>query len=110
MVSAYSVERVGIDMGFNAIAVQNASGDTNAFVKAVEAARSKSDLPFILMSDSAAALEAALGVEGGHKPLLYAATADNWEDVVAVAKTGKASVAIRSTDGLGQLCEDEIWD
>jgi acetyl-CoA decarbonylase/synthase complex subunit gamma len=104
-VSAYCVERVGIDMPFDAIAIENASGEAGAFAGAVEAVRGKTALPFVLISDSADALKAALAVEGGHKPLLYAATADNWEAMAAVAQEGGASLAVRSKDGLDELAD-----
>jgi acetyl-CoA decarbonylase/synthase complex subunit gamma len=104
-VNAYSVERVGIDMGFHAIAIENASGDASTFAEAVQVARAATDLPFVLISDAAPALEAGLRAEGGYKPLLCAATVDNWEEVVAVAKTAKASLVVRSSDGLDELAE-----
>jgi len=104
-VNDYCVERVGIDMTFNAIAVENASGDAGAFASTVEAVRAKTDLPFVLMSDNADALKAALGKEGGHQPVLYAATGDNWEAMAAVAKGAKASLVVRSKDGLDELAD-----
>jgi len=104
-VSAYSVERVGIQMPFNAIAIENTSGDGGIFAGVVSAVRAKTNLPFVLMSGSADALKAALAREGGHKPLLYAAAADNWEAMAAVAKAGKASLAVRSRDGLDELAD-----
>jgi acetyl-CoA decarbonylase/synthase complex subunit gamma len=104
-VNAYSVERVGIHMTFNAVAVENSSGDAGTFADTVKAIRAKTDLPFVLISDSADALKAALAVEGGHKPLLYAATADNWEAMAAVAKAGKAALVVRSQDGLDELAD-----
>jgi acetyl-CoA decarbonylase/synthase complex subunit gamma len=105
LVSAYTVERVGIDMGFNAIAIENASGDAGAFADVVEAVRAKTSLPFVLMSSSADALKAALGKEGGHKPLLYGATTENWEAMASVAKGGGAALAVRSQNGLDELAE-----
>lgn len=105
MVNDYCVERVGIDMTFNAIAIDNASGDAGTFAGAVAAIRAKTDLPFVLMSDNADALKAALAKEGGHQPVLYAATSDNWEAMAAVAKGAKASLVIRSKDGLDELAD-----
>jgi acetyl-CoA decarbonylase/synthase complex subunit gamma len=105
MVNAYSVERVGIDMTFNAVAIENASGDAGAFAGIVETVRGKTDLPFVLISEDTDALKAALEVEGGHKPLLYAATVDNWEAMAAVAQGGKASLVVRSQDGLDELAD-----
>ena len=103
--NAYSVERVGINMTFNAIAIENASGDAGTFAGVVGAVRAKTNLPFVLMSSNADALKAALAKEGGQKPLLYAATADNWEAMAGVAKAGGASLAVRSKDGLDELAD-----
>jgi acetyl-CoA decarbonylase/synthase complex subunit gamma len=105
MVNDYCVERVGIDMGFNAIAIENASGDAGTFATTVEAVRAKTDLPFVLIADQADALEAALGKEGGHQPVIYAATTDNWESMAALAKEAKGSLVVRSQDGLDELAE-----
>lgn len=104
-VSGYCVERVGIDMTFSAIAIENASGDAGTFASVVESVRGKTSLPFVLMADNADALKAALDKEGGHKPLLFAATTDNWEEMAAVAKAGGASLAVRSKDGLDELAD-----
>ncbi len=103
-VTDYSVERVGIDMALNAIAIENASGDVGTFSRVVEAVRAKTDLPFILMAEDAGALKAGMAKEGGMGSLLYAATADNWEAVVQVAKEFKAPVAVRAT-GLQALAD-----
>jgi acetyl-CoA decarbonylase/synthase complex subunit gamma len=105
MVDAYSVERVGIHMTFNAVAIENASGDASTFASVVQAIRARTKLPFILISDNAGALQAALKVEGGHKPLLHAATRDNWEAIAALAKGAGVSVALRSRDGLDELAD-----
>ena len=105
MVNDYCVERVGIDMGFNAIAIENASGDAGTFAGTVEAVRAKTDLPFVLIADQADALEAALGKEGGHQPVIYAATTDNWESMAAIAKEAKGSLVVRSQDGFEELAE-----
>ena len=105
LVNDYCVERVGIDMTFNAVAIENASGDAGTFAGVVEAVRAKTDLPFVLMSDNVDAFQAALEKEGGHQPLLNAATIDNWEAMAAVAKEAKASLVVRSNDGLEELAD-----
>ena len=104
-VNAYCVERVGIDMAFSAIAIENTSGDAGVFSGVVEAVRAKTKLPFVLIADDADALKAALQKEGGQKPLLYAATTDNWEAMAAVAKESGTSLAVRSADGLDELAD-----
>jgi acetyl-CoA decarbonylase/synthase complex subunit gamma len=104
-VNAYCVDRVGIDMAFNAIAIENASGDAGAFASVVKAVRAKTKLPFVLISDDADALKAALQSEGGQKPLLYAATTENWEAMANLTKESGASLVVRSNDGLDELAD-----
>jgi len=104
-VNDYSVERVGIHMTFNAVAIENTSGDAGTFASVTEAVRANTDLPFVLISENADAIKAALAKEGGHKPLLYAATADNWEVMAQVAKASGASLAVRSQNGLDELAD-----
>ena len=104
-VGGYTVERVGIDMGFNAVAVENASGDPNTFAQAVETIRAQTLLPLVLISDNPDAIQAALKADGGHRPVIYAATTENWQQMADLAKGAKAVLAVRSKDGLDELAE-----
>ncbi len=103
--NAYSVERVGIDLAFNAVAIENASGNAETFAAAVSDVRSKTALPLVLISEDAAALQAAVDAEGGHKPVLCSATLDNWEAMAAVAKGSNAPLVVRSQNGLDELAD-----
>ncbi len=94
--TGYSVERVGLQLGLQGVAIENASGNADTFARCVQMVRSLTAKPFILMSKDPAALKAALAVEGGKRPLLYAATADNWEALAAVAKEAGVSLAVRA--------------
>lgn len=96
-VADYSVERVGMNLRVNGFAVENASGDAQAFAKCVGLVKGKSGLPLILMAASPAAMDAALAVAGSDKPLIYAATEDNWEAMVELAKKYQSSLAVRAT-------------
>ncbi len=104
---AYSVERVGMTLGLNGLAVENASGSPETFAACVQKVRSLSSKPLILMSKDVAALRAALAVEGGKRPLLYAATPENWEAMAALAKETGLPLAVRDgdLDGLAALTE-----
>jgi len=103
-VAGYSVERVGLELTFNGIAVENASGDAGAFAACVETVRAKAaDLPLILISQDAEAMKAALEKEGGKNPLLYTATPDNWEAMAGLAKESKAPLAVRADGDLSSL-------
>jgi acetyl-CoA decarbonylase/synthase complex subunit gamma len=101
---AYSVERVGMQLGMSGVALENTSGSPETFAAAVKRVRALTAKPLILMSANVAALKAALAVEGGQKPLLYAATAENWADMAALAKEAGLPLAVRS-DGLDGLAE-----
>lgn len=100
---SYQVERVGIMMSLSGVAVENTSGDKDAFVAAINAAKLKSDgKPFIIMTSDPAAAQAGLEA-AGEKPLLYAANKDNWQEMTAVAKAAGAPIVIYEPDGLTPL-------
>ncbi|UCC64019.1 MAG: acetyl-CoA decarbonylase/synthase complex subunit gamma [Anaerolineae bacterium] len=100
---AYQVERVGIILSLNGVAVENASGDKETFVAAIDAARAKADgKPLIVMTDDPATAQASLQV-AGKKPMLYAAKADNWQEMSAAAKAAGASLVVYEPDGLTPL-------
>ncbi len=103
----YQVERVGMMLGLDGVAVENASGDPAKFAATVESVAAKAKVPMVLMSNNPAAIEAGLAKLAGTKPLVYAATADNWEAMAAAAKKAGASLAVKSEDlsGLATLVE-----
>ncbi len=105
-VSGYSVERVGLTLTLDGFAVENASGDPARFAAAVEAVRSVADWPLVLMSQNPQAMAAALA-KAGQRPLIYAATADNWEAMAELAKKHPAPLAIQANnlDDLAALSE-----
>ncbi len=100
--AGYSVERVGVNMGLGAIAVENASGDAATFAKCVAAVKGAANLPLILISKDPAAIEAALPAAGA-RPLIYAADVENWQAMAEVAKKGGAPLAVRSNGSLDEL-------
>ena len=104
-VSSYSVDRVGMTFGLDGFAIDNDSGDAAKFVKCVEAVKAKSDLPLVLMSSDPAAMGAALDKAVDSKPLIYAATSDNIDQMLEVAKKHGCPLAVRSSDGLNGLAE-----
>lgn len=100
---AYEVERVGMKLTLNGLAVENASGEAGTFAKAVEVVKGKSTLPLILMSEDPAAMEAALTIAGKEKPLIYAATAANWQSMADLAKKFACPLAIKAEGDLSAL-------
>ncbi len=100
-VGSYEVERVGMKLRLDGLAVEHAGGDTAAYAAAVAAARAAAPgLPLVLMSGDAAALDAALsGGAAADRPLVHAATAANWEALAELAKKHGCPLAIRVEQG-----------
>jgi acetyl-CoA decarbonylase/synthase complex subunit gamma len=102
-VASYSVERVGLNLSLDGFAIQNESKDTATFGQCVEAVRSKTDLPLVLMSLEPAAMEAALEKAASGQPLIYAATKDNWEKMTELAKKYSCPLAVSEPSGIDEL-------
>jgi acetyl-CoA decarbonylase/synthase complex subunit gamma len=102
-IKSYVVERVGIKMQASGIAIENASGDPATFAKYVAAARAKTDQPLVLLAANPAAAAAGLEKTDGSAPLIYAATADNWKEMAALASKSKAPLAVRAEGDLNAL-------
>ena len=105
------IERVGQKLRVELIAVKNESGDAGKFADAVKKAVSAApNAGIILKSSNKAALEAALPALAGKKPLIDGATADNADDMVALAKANGASLVVRADgiDAVSQLAEKVV--
>ena len=87
-------ERVGQIMKLNMIAIKSTSDNPETFAKAVETIKNKSSLPIILMSTKPEVLEPALKQIAANKPLLHAATKDNWEGMAKLAKENGCALAV----------------
>jgi len=100
----YTVEYVGMDLFLDGVVIEAASGDAGTFAEAVKSARSVTDRPFILIASDPEVLKAGAEADEEGKPLLYAATVDNWEAVAAVAKEKGLPVVARA-DTLDELAD-----
>ncbi len=91
---AYAVNYVGMDLTVDGFAVASTAGDANAFAAAVQAVRSASKRPVILLTRDANVAKAGLKVLQGESPLIYGADASNWEAFTDLAKENKASLGV----------------
>jgi acetyl-CoA decarbonylase/synthase complex subunit gamma len=101
---AFHVDYVGIDLFLDGYAVEAASGDAGTFKAAVEAVRQNSKKPIILLASSEDMAKAGLEATAETRPLLYAADADNWEALGALAKEAKVPLAVKA-EGLEAATE-----
>jgi acetyl-CoA decarbonylase/synthase complex subunit gamma len=95
-VAEYKVDYVGMALRVDGLAVDCVSGDAATFAAAVAAVRAAATVPLILISENPAIIEAGLAKMGGVTPLLYAATAANWEAMASLAKAAKAPLVVRA--------------
>jgi acetyl-CoA decarbonylase/synthase complex subunit gamma len=92
--NAYSVNYVGMDLTVDGFAVASSSGNPDAFTAAVQAVRSVSKRPVILMTRDVAIARAGLKALQGETPLIYGADAKNWEAFADLAKESKTSLGV----------------
>jgi len=95
---ALEFHRVGMDYKTDMVAVKCDSGDAAKFKAAVETVAAKTQKALILMAEDPAVMEGALAVVADRKPLVYAATADNYEKMTELAKGKECPLAVRGKD------------
>jgi acetyl-CoA decarbonylase/synthase complex subunit gamma len=97
-IATYEVERVGISLRPDGVAIEHGSGAADAFAARVTQAVGK-ELAIILIGSDSAAIEAGLKAAEGTNPLVCAADADNWEKMAELAKQYNAALVVRGADG-----------
>jgi acetyl-CoA decarbonylase/synthase complex subunit gamma len=91
-------ERVGTQVSIDYIAVRNVSGDAAKFASVVKAILDKVCFALVLVSEDVQAMEKALEVSADSKPLIYAATEANCDQMVVLAKKFKCPLAVKGSD------------
>ena len=99
----YMVEYVGMELTIDGFAVE-ATGDGDTFAAAVKGVLDTAKLPLILIATDPTVMAQGLEAAEGTRPLIYGATADNWEAFADLAKKHDAPMAIRA-DSLSVLAE-----
>ncbi len=99
----FSYEYIGYTLKLNMIAVRSTSNDPDKFRTAVKKAVENTTLPLILCSLNANVLEAGLMATPNAKPLLYAATMDNWKDVAELALMYHCPLVVSAPNDLSLL-------
>jgi len=82
---SFNFEYIGQMLKLNMIAVRSTSNDPAKFGATVKKVAENTSLPLILCSLSLTVLEAGLRAVPKSRPLLYAATKDNWKGVAELA-------------------------
>jgi acetyl-CoA decarbonylase/synthase, CODH/ACS complex subunit gamma len=99
----YSVEYVGMELTLDGLAVE-ATGDGDTFAAAIKAVLEMAQVPLILIASDPEVMAKGLEAAADTQPLVYGATAENWEAFAELAKEHSAPMAIRA-DSLDELAE-----
>jgi acetyl-CoA decarbonylase/synthase, CODH/ACS complex subunit gamma len=92
--TSYKVNYVGMDLTIDGFAVASTSGDPNAFTASLQAVRSVSKRPVILMTRDVSVARAGLKTLQGETPLIYGADGQNWEAFADLAKESKSALGL----------------
>ena len=88
--------RVGTDLRFDGIAIENVSGSPSMYSQAVATVEENADLPLVLMAENTESLNAALVQVGSYQPLIHAATGENFRNMCEIAKKHNCPLAIKA--------------
>lgn len=90
-------ERVGQTVSIDLIAVRNESGSADAFAAAVKAVAAKTCFALVLISEDIGAMTKALEAAGDTNPLIYAATEQNYQGMLELAKKYGCPLAVKGS-------------
>jgi acetyl-CoA decarbonylase/synthase complex subunit gamma len=99
----FSFEYIGQTLKLDMIAVRSTSNDPEKFKATVKKVAENTTLPLILCSLNPNVLEAGLIAMPKARPLLYAATKDNWKDMAELALMYNSPLAVFAPNDLKLL-------
>jgi len=94
---------IGRDLKLDMIAIRSTSNDPTAFKSAVEEVTKVTNLPLILCTFDPSVMEAGLVAASGRRPLIYAATKDNWSEMADLALMYNCPLTLFAPNDLGLL-------
>lgn len=102
-IEQFSYHYIGRNLTLDAIAIRSVSGDPETFRTTVKKTLDMTSLPVLLVSLDPAVMEAGLMAAGDRKPLIYAATKDNWKQMAELAITYKCPLVVFAPQDLPLL-------
>jgi len=99
----FSYIYIGRELKLNMIAVRSTSKDPEKFGSTVKKVVENTKLPLILCSFQPEVIEAGLMVAPKARPLIYAATKDNWKDMAELALMYNCPLAVFAPNDLKLL-------
>jgi acetyl-CoA decarbonylase/synthase complex subunit gamma len=102
-VKGYTYTYLDQELKFDLVAVRSTSGRPAKFKRAVEKVAEHTALPLVLCSFTPSVLEAGLTLISDKRPLIYAATQDNWREMAELALAYKCPLAVSAPNVLRLL-------
>ena len=102
-VEDYAYTYLDQELRLNLVAVRSTSNDPAKFRTAVEKVSENTSLPLVLCSFNPSVLKAGLTCIPGKRPLIYAATRDNWRDLADLALMYECPLAVFAPNDLKLL-------
>jgi acetyl-CoA decarbonylase/synthase complex subunit gamma len=99
----FSYEYIGYTLKLDMIAVRSTSGDPEKFKAAVKKVVENTNLPLILCTLNPTVAEAGLMAAPKARPLMYAATMDNWRDMAELALMYNCPLVVSAPNDLSML-------
>jgi len=96
--NALQYERVGLNLRPELVALKDINGDSGAFAALAKKIAEESEFGLVLMSDKVDVMKAAVDACAFKKPLIYAATNDNAEDMGNLANEAGLPLAVKADD------------
>jgi acetyl-CoA decarbonylase/synthase complex subunit gamma len=105
--NAFQFERVGLNLRPELVALKDVNGDQKAFANAAKKIAETSEFNLVLMTEDPGVMKAAVDACGFKRPLMYAATENNIDQLGALAKENNLPLAVRadSVEALVPLSE-----
>lgn len=99
----FCFEYIGQKLKLNMIAVRSTSNNPDKFGSTVEKVAEKTQLPLMLCSSNPKTLEAGLAAIPKSRPLLYAATSENWKELAELARKYDCPLTVSAPNNLSLL-------
>jgi len=105
--NAFQYERVGLNLRPELLVVKDAGNGADAFAAVAEKIAKESEFNLVLMTEDVDVMKAAVAATAFKRPLMYAATEANIDDMGALAKDNDLPLAVKadSVDALQPLTE-----
>jgi len=94
----FQFERVGFNLRPELVAIKDTNGDAGKFAALAKKVVDESNFCLVLMSEDVGVMKAGIDASADRKPVIYAATKNNVDDMGALAKEKGLPLAIKADD------------